>query len=156
VNKQKLNLLILEDNPHDVELMVRVLKKAGFVLEWKRVDTEKAFKKALTEKPDIILAGNKLPSFYGLAAIKLQQKIAPEIPLILVSGTIGEECAVECLKAGATDYVLKDKLFRLSPVVKRALKEAEEYRKRKKMKKHYEKVKRNTMCFLKLLKLLPI
>ena len=132
MNEQKLNFLILEDSPYDAELMVIELEKEGFVLEWKRVDTEKAFKKALSEKPDIILADYKLPSYNGLAAIKLQQKIAPEIPLILVSGTIGEERAVECLKAGATDYVLKDNLFRLSPVLKRALKEAEEHRERKK------------------------
>ena len=127
----KLKLLILEDNPIDAELMVRELKKEGFVLEWKRVETEKAFKEALAEKPDIILSDYKLTSFDDMAAIKLQRQIAPEIPLILVSGTIGEELAVECLKAGATDYVHKKRLSRLNPVIKRALKETGAYRERK-------------------------
>ena len=131
MKEKNLNILILEDNPDDAELMVRELEKEGFDFDWKRVDTEKTFKEALSEKPDIILADYKLPSFNGLAAIKLQLEIAPEIPLILVSETIGEERAVECLKTGATDYVLKNKLSRLSPVVKRALKETEEHRERK-------------------------
>ena len=128
----KLKLLILEDNPIDAELMVRGLEKEGFVLEWKRVETEKAFIEALAEKPDIILSDYKLPAFDDMAAIKLQRQIAPEIPLILVSGTIGEDLAVECLKAGATDYVHKSRLSRLNLVVKRALKEAGAYRERKK------------------------
>ena len=128
----KLKLLILEDNPIDAELMVRGLEKEGFVLEWKRVETEKAFIEALAEKPDIILSDYKLPAFDDMAAIKLQRQIAPEIPLILVSGTIGEDLAVECLKAGVTDYVHKKRLSRLNLVVKRALKEAGAYRERKK------------------------
>jgi len=128
MNKKKLHLLILEDNPYDAELMITNLESDGFVVEWKRVESEKAFKKALAEKPDIILADYKLPSFDGMASIKLQQQIAPDIPLIIVSGTIGEDTAVDCLKAGATDYVLKDLLYRLAPVVKRSLKEAKELR----------------------------
>ncbi len=144
MNEQKLNLLILEDNHDDAELMVRELKKEGVVFKWKRVETEKEFKKALSEKPDIILADYKLPSFDGMTAIKLQQQIVPEIPLILVSGSIGEELAVECLKAGASDCILKDKLSRLSPVVKHVLKGAEEHRERKnaeeKEKEHYKNI----------------
>lgn len=135
MSKQKLNLLILEDNPDDAELMVRELEKEGFVLEWERVDTEKEFKKALAKNPEIILADYNLPSYNGIAALKLQQKTVPDIPLIIVSGTIGEELAVECLKAGATDYVLKNRLSRLSPMVKRALKEAEERNERKQAEK---------------------
>ncbi len=129
MKEKKLNILILEDNPDDAELMVRELKKEGFIFEWKRVETEKDFKKALSEKPDIILADYYLPSFDGMAAIKLQRQIAPDIPLILISGSIGEELAVDCLKAGATDYVFKDRLSRLVPVVKRAIKETEENQK---------------------------
>ena len=139
MDKKTLKMLILEDNPDDAELEVRELKKAGFDIDWKRVETEKDFKKALKEKPDIILADYKLPSFDGMSAIKIQQKTTPDIPLIIISGTIGEEIAIECLKAGATDYVLKDKLSRLSPVVKRALKEAEEHRERKKAEKALRK-----------------
>ena len=131
MNKQKLNILILENDPYDAELMVRELEKEGFEIEWKRVNTEKTFKKALTEKPDIILSDFKLHSFDGMSAIKLQQKISPDIPFILVSGTIGEELAVECMKVGAIDYVLKGKLSRLSPVVKRELKEVKYRREHK-------------------------
>jgi PAS domain S-box-containing protein len=131
MDRKTLRLLILEDNPDDAELEVKELEREGFILNWKRVDTEPAFRKALSENPDVILADYKLPSFSGMAALKIQQENFPDIPLIIVSGTIGEDIAVECMKAGATDYVLKDRLSRLGSVVKRALKEAEIYRKRK-------------------------
>ena len=131
MEKKVLNLLILEDNPDDAALAVRELEQEGFTLEWSRVETKKAFRDALDKNPDLILADYKVPSFNGMDALKLQQEIAPEIPLVIVSGTIGEELAVECMKAGALDYVLKDKLFRLGPVIKRALVEAEVYQERK-------------------------
>ena len=134
MNKRKLNLLILEDNPDDAELMVKELKRQGFDVKLSLVDTKKNFKRNIIEKPDLILADYHLPSFSGMEALKIQLEIAPEIPLILVSGTIGEEVAVECLKAGAIDYVLKDKLTSLGPVVKRALKEAQEHRERERAK----------------------
>ena len=149
MNKQKLNLLILEDNPDDAELMVRELEKEGFVFEWERVETEKEFKDALAEKPDIILVDYKLPSYSGMSALKLQQQTASDIPLIIVSGTIGEELAVECMKAGATDYVLKDKLSRLGPVMKRAIKEAEELMKRKQAEKKLQKYAEDQKVLLK-------
>jgi len=133
MKKKKLNLLILEDNPADAELAVRKLEKEGFVIEWKLVETEEAFREALNQGPEVILADYNLPSFDGLSALKIKQEISPTIPLIIVSGTIGEELAVECIKAGATDYVLKDRLFRLVPVIKRALQEAEGYREREEL-----------------------
>jgi PAS domain S-box-containing protein len=126
MNKKSLNILILEDNPDDAELMAAELEKEGCIINWNRVDTEEDFKKSLKESLDLILADYKLPSLNALDALKIKQEIAPTIPLIIVSGTIGEEFAVECIKAGATDYVLKDRLFRLCPVVKRALMEAKE------------------------------
>ena len=129
---RKLNFLLLEDNPDDAELMVRELKNAKFVFEWKRVETEKAFREAIAEKPDIILADYTLPTYNGMAAIELQQELSPEIPIIIVTGSLGEERAVECLKSGATDYVLKENLDRLSYVVKRTLKEVDEYKQRRK------------------------
>ena len=131
MEKKKLNLLVLEDNPDDAELAVRELEQERIIFKWSRVDTEEAFRKALTEKPDLILADYRLPSFDARAALQIQQQLAPEIPLVIVSGTIGEEVAVECMKSGATDYVLKDRLSRLGPVVKRALEEAEIYQERK-------------------------
>jgi DNA-binding NtrC family response regulator len=129
--KETLNLLILEDNPADAELAVRELEKEGFVVKWSLVETEEAFREALNQRPEVILADYSLPSFDGFSALKIKQEIVPEIPLVILSGTIGEEIAVECIKSGATDYVLKDKLFRLGPVIKRALEEAQVYRERK-------------------------
>ncbi|OEU79751.1 MAG: hypothetical protein BA872_00265 [Desulfobacterales bacterium C00003060] len=126
-----MNLLILEDNPDDAELAAKELEREGINVEWSRVDTEQAFRKTLAEKPDLILADYKLPSFDGMAALQIRHQMAPEIPIIIYSGTIGEEVAVECMKSGATDYVLKDRLSRLGPVVKRAMEEAEAYRDRK-------------------------
>ena len=131
MEKRKLNLLVLEDNPDDAELAVREVEQEGFDVRWSRVDTEGDFRKALAEKLDLILADYRLPSFDARSALQTREQTAPEIPLIIVSGTIGEDVAVECMKSGATDYVLKDRLSRLGPVVKRALEEAEAYRQRK-------------------------
>ena len=131
MEKKPLRLLILEDNSDDAELAVQQLEREGFIVEWSRVETEKAFREALGEKPDLILADYALPSFSGIGALEIQQEIAPEIPLVIISGTVGEEVTVECIKFGATDYVLKGRLFRLGPVVKRALEEAKVYRARK-------------------------
>ena len=140
MNKKSLNILILEDNPDDAELMVAELEKGGCIITHKIVDTEEDFKKSLKEPPDLILADYKLPSLNALDALRIKQEIAPTTPLIIVSGTIGEEFAVECIKAGATDYVLKDRLFRLCPVVKRALMEAEEHKERKQAEDLFRKI----------------
>ena len=127
MEKKTIHLLILEDNPNDAELAVKELEREGFLVEWSRVETEEAFRKALEKSPDLILADYTLPSFSGTDALKIQQKIVPEIPLIIISGKIGEDTAVECVKSGAIDYVLKDNLSRLGLVVKRALKEVQEH-----------------------------
>jgi PAS domain S-box-containing protein len=126
-----LHLLILEDKPDDAELAVKEFERKGFDVKWTRVDTEEGFREALAKKPDLILIDYSLPCFDGLAALDVHRQLKLDIPLIIVSGTIGEEVAVECMKSGATDYVLKDKLSRLSPVVKRALEEMKIYRKSK-------------------------
>ena len=126
-----LRLLILEDNLDDAELAVKELEREKFTVEWRRVETEESFREALDEKPDLILADYSLPFFDGVAALKIKQEITPDIPLVIISGKVSEEVAVECMKAGAADYVLKDKLFRLTPVIKRALEEAETYQARK-------------------------
>ena len=131
MNKKPLNILILEDNNDDAELMVAELEKNGHTITWNRVETKESFKKSLKDPPDLILADYKLPSINALDALKIKQEIASTIPFIIVSGTIGEEFAVDCIKAGATDYVLKDRLFRLCPVVERALKEAKAHKKHK-------------------------
>ena len=140
MKKKKLHLLILEDNPADAELAVRELEKEGFVVKWRLVETEEAFREVLNQSPEIILADYKLLSFDGLSALKINQEISPDIPFIIISGAIGEELATECIRTGATDYVLKDKLFRLGPVIKRALKEAEELRERKQAEELFKKL----------------
>ena len=139
MKKKPLHLLILEDSSDDAELAVRELERNGFIVEWSRVETAKTFREALEKKPDLILSDYVIPSFSGIDALKIQQEIAPEIPLIVVSGKIGEEVAVECMKCGAKDYVLKNRLLRLGPVVKRVLEEAEVYRVRKEMEKELRK-----------------
>lgn len=130
-----LHLLILEDNPDDAELAVMELKREGFTLEWTRVDTEQGFKEALAGMPDLILVDYALPSFDGISALHVHRQLAPDIPLIIFSGTIGEEVAIECMKSGAMDYVFKNRISRLGPVVKRALKEAKADRWEKQAKK---------------------
>lgn len=130
MKKETLHLLILKDSPDDAKLAAKALESNEFAIEWNRVDTEESFRKALDEKPDLILADYNMPTFDGMSALKIKKETAPEIPLILISNTIGDDAAVECLKAGATDYVLKNKISRLGQVVKRALEEAETYKKR--------------------------
>ena len=125
MKKETLHLLILEDNPEHAERAVKTLEREEFSIELNRVDTKESFRKALDEKPDLVLAEYSLPDFDGMSALKIMKDAAPEIPLIIISDPIGDDAAVECLKAGATDYVLKEKMPRLGKAVKRALEEAE-------------------------------
>ena len=120
-----LRVLIVEDSPDDVTLLVRILRKGGFEPHFERVQTEDAMRSALLEKPwDIILSDYRMPNFDGLRAIAVLKESGLDIPLIIVSGTIGEEIAVEAMKAGASDYVMKGNLPRLIPAIERELKEA--------------------------------
>ena len=122
--EQDLRLLILEDVAAEAELTVRALKTAGLDCAWQRVESETDFRAGLRERPDIVLSDFSLPRFDGMSALAMAAAEAPEIPFIFVSGTIGEERAIEALKHGAVDYVLKTNLARLGPAVKRALAEA--------------------------------
>lgn len=122
--EQGLRLLILEDVAAEAELAVHHLKRAGLNCTWTRVETEGAFREALHEmRPELILSDFSIPGYDGSAALELTRREAPEIPFIFVSGTIGEERAIEALKSGAVDYVLKSNLERLAPAVRRALKD---------------------------------
>jgi two-component system, cell cycle sensor histidine kinase and response regulator CckA len=126
-----LRLLLLEDNPYDAELAGAMLEAAGYTCHWERVETREDFLARLdTPQYDIILADYRLPSFDGLSALRLFRERCLDIPFVILSGTMGEEIAIESLKAGATDYVLKNRLTRLAPVVQRALREQEEQRQR--------------------------
>src|SRR4030067_1250091 len=126
LNKE-LRILILEDVATDAEWVEYDLRKGGIVFSSKRVETREDFIRELNDfAPDLILADYNLPSFDGLSALELAKEQQPEAPFIFVSGAIGEEFAIDILKKGATDYVLKDYLIRLVPAVKRALCEVEE------------------------------
>ncbi len=116
-----LRVLILEDSPADAELMLHELRRAGFDPDWVRVDTEADYRAALESPFDVVLADYSLPQYDALRALLLLQDRALDIPFIVVTGTIGEEPAVECMKHGAADYLLKDRLARLGPVVAHAL-----------------------------------
>ncbi len=117
-----LRILLVEDNVADAELIVRELKRAKLVCATQRVMTAAEFTTALKEfLPDLVLADFRLPAFGGLAALRILQQERPTIPLIIVTGTLDEETAAECIKLGATDYLLKDRLVRLGPAVRAAL-----------------------------------
>lgn len=127
-----LNILLVEDSRDDAALLIDELQTAGFDAKWKRVETEKEFCAGLKEHPEIILSDFSLPQFSTPRALELLQESKLDIPFIIVSGTIGEERAVESLKAGATDYVLKDRLQKLGPAIHRALREASDRAERRK------------------------
>jgi PAS domain S-box-containing protein len=118
-----LNGLIIEDSEDDALLLASELKAAGFDMKWKRVETEPDYCASLGPHLDLIFSDFTLPRFSTPRALALLQNSGHRIPFIIVSGTIGEERAVECLRNGATDYVLKNRLARIGPVVTRALNE---------------------------------
>jgi len=126
-----LNALLVEDSADDAALLVVELQKNGFDPKWKRVETEADYRANLNSELNVIFSDFALPQFSTMCALKLLQESKLDIPFIIVSGTIGEERAVESMKAGATDYVLKDNLNRLGPVVERALREIQERVERK-------------------------
>jgi PAS domain S-box-containing protein/diguanylate cyclase (GGDEF)-like protein len=116
-----IRVLILEDNPSDTDLMVDALVQAGLDLQWERVDTEPDFTARLTSELDLILSDYTLPQFTGLEALQLVRSRGLDVPFILVSGSIGEEIAVEAMRSGADDYLLKDRIARLGQAALQAL-----------------------------------
>jgi PAS domain S-box-containing protein len=125
--ENKTKVLIVEHDQNDIDLLLHELKKANFNFEWQIAGDEKTFIKALkTFEPQLILSDYSMPGFGGVVAFEIKQKTAMLIPFIIVSGTIGEEKAVELIKRGVTDYALKDKLYSLIPKIKRALHEVRE------------------------------
>jgi hypothetical protein len=114
-------VLIVEDDPADADLMIRELKRGGFAPDWVRVQTESEYLAQLDRDPEVILSDSNLPLFDGFEALDLLQKRALDIPFILVSGRMGEDLAVEAMKRGASDYLLKDRLARLGEAVRRAI-----------------------------------
>lgn len=129
---KELRIVILEDSVPHAELLEAMLLHGGLKFNAVRVDTRTAFERELEEQPpDLILSDYALPAFDGCEALTIARTRAPDVPFIYVTGTMGEEVAIETLKSGATDYVLKTRLSRLMPAVERALREADERRQRK-------------------------
>ncbi len=131
-----LRVLIIEDSEDDTLLLVRTLRRGSYDPTYERVDTPAAMKAALErQKWDVVIADYAMPHFSAPAALALFLKSGLDLPFIVVSGTIGEEIAVETMKAGAHDYVMKDNLVRLLPAIERELRDAEMRRERKRVEK---------------------
>jgi len=132
LDSPRLRILILDDVHTDAELMAFELSEAGIVFDPIYVSDKASFVKALADNlPDIILSDYSLPHFDGYSAMKIARNKYPDLPFIFVSGALGEELAIDLLKKGATDYVLKDRMSRLAPAVTRAIQEVEERMERK-------------------------
>jgi PAS domain S-box-containing protein len=146
-----LKVLIIEDSEDDTLFLLRELEKGGYDPVHQRVETAEAMRTALQEKTwDIILSDYHLPRFTGLQALMLFVETGIDIPFILVSGMIGEELAVEAMKAGAHDYIMKGNLARLIPAIERELREAEERQKRRRTEDELEKEKNRTIKYLEI------
>ena len=120
-----LRVLLIEDSENDAELLLLTLRRGGYAPAYERVETPEGLEDALARQSwDIIISDYAMPRFNGLQALKLAQETGADIPFILVSGSIGEDVAVEAMKAGAHDYLMKDKLARLPPAIARELRDA--------------------------------
>ena len=125
--KSSLKVLFVEDSEIDVELAVLELERDGFSVNWNRVELETELRNNLADnRPQIVLSDYSMPHFDGLSALKVVQEVAPELPFIFMSGTIGEERAIESIRNGATDYILKGNIRRLATAVRRALADADQ------------------------------
>ena len=122
-----LRILLIEDNLADTELTVREMKRGGLAFDWRRVETEADLRRECADfEPTMVLSDFAMPLFDGLSALKIVRELRPKVPFIFVSGTIGEETAIQSLRSGANDYILKSNLSRLPTAVKRALHDAKE------------------------------
>jgi two-component system, cell cycle sensor histidine kinase and response regulator CckA len=138
-----LRVLIIEDSEDDTLILVRELKRAGYDVEFNRVDNPTALKSSLTcEEWDLVVSDFSMPTFSGTDALKLVRSLGCDVPFIFVSGTMGEDTAVAALKDGAQDYLVKTNLKRLVPAVQRELREAEERRRRQTLEQHVNQLQK--------------
>jgi len=122
-----LRLLHVEDSEDDALLVLRELRRSGYDVACQRVETAAALKNALAQEPwDVIISDYNMPNFSGTEALQLLKQSGLDVPLIYVSGAIGEDTAVAIMKAGAHDYIMKGNLKRLAPAIARELREAEQ------------------------------
>ena len=153
MTSEPLRILCLEDNVLDAELIVLRLRNDGVAHVLDRVDTRERFEAALARNGyDLVLADYALPAFDGLTALRVVRRMAPDLPFIFVSGASGEDVAIEAVKGGATDYVLKQRLSRLTPVVRRAVSEARERQERQSVEKALQENERRHGLMVQYLK----
>jgi diguanylate cyclase (GGDEF)-like protein len=139
----QLKILMLEDVPEEAEVLQRELHKSGLEFVARRVQSRQAFAQALEQfAPDLVLADSRLPAFDGRTALQMVRQQDPLMPVIMVTGALGDEAAVEFLIAGASDYVLKDRLARLAPAVRRALRETAMSRERQEAEQRIRRLTR--------------
>lgn len=143
-----MKFLLLEDSPLDAEVVLATLIDGGIDCQLWQVDNREEFVTALeSDRFDLILADYALPGFDGASALKIARAMCPDVPFILVSGSLGEELAIETIKQGATDYVLKQRLERLIPCVHRALREAQLERDRREMESALRESEARFRCY---------
>jgi diguanylate cyclase (GGDEF)-like protein/PAS domain S-box-containing protein len=117
----RLRVLILEDRASDAELVADALRRSGLEFDWTRVDRKSEYLAALGDKPDVVLADFKVPGFGALDALDATREQGSDVPMIIITGSLGDEIAAECIKRGASDYLLKDRLSRLGVAVEKVL-----------------------------------
>ena len=134
-----LRILMVEDSADDAELLLRALRRAGYEISYERVETPAAMQAALNQPEwNLVISDYTMPHFNGLDALRLVREQTADLPFILVSGTIGEEVAVQAVKAGANDYVLKDNLARLCSAIERELNDADARKAQRRIESRYE------------------
>jgi DNA-binding NtrC family response regulator len=123
MTQARLSALLLEDSEDDAELVIFELEASGFDLVYERVTDEAHFRERLATSPDVVIADYTLPAFGALKALRVLRELRVDIPFIVVTGSISDSKAAECMREGAADYLLKDRLARLGPAVRKALKD---------------------------------
>ena len=162
MKNKSLRVLIIDDSENDALLIISALKKGGYNPLYERVETAASMKKSLKEKRwDVILCDYKMPKFNAPSAIALLKKKNIDTPVIIISGVTGEEKAVECMRLGARDYIIKDNLYRLCPAIARELTEAKNRKKQKKKeederKKIGEALRKSELSFRSLFEASPV
>ena len=142
----EIRVLLIEDDPNDAALVNHELRRGGVSCHVRCVDNRENFLRELqAETPDVILSDHGLPQFDGFSALEIARQKCPDVPFLFVTGSLGEEVIIKTLRGGATDYVLKHQLSKLTPAVERALREAEERRRRKEAEAEQERL----ICELK-------